>query len=379
VPKEHFSVRWTGRLTAPASGRYHLFLSGDDGYRVILDGKTIMDRWRDGVTVGRAVLNLEGGKEYALEVDYFQNGGAATAVLNWMTPDRKAFSPAIEAARKADIAVVCVSTAHQEGEGNDRESMDLPNGQDELISAIADANRNTAVVLNNGGPVTLTPWLSNAPAVVETWFPGEEGGAALAKVLFGDSNPSGKLPMTFAARREDYPDYGHFPGTNGIVEYAEGIYVGYRHFDKAEIQPIYPFGYGLSYTTFSYSNPRLSSATITGEQTVTASVDVTNTGTRSGDEVVELYIHDPMPRIDKPVRELKGFAHVSLTPGQTVPATIALTPRDLAYFDVAGKQWKADAGTYEVEFAASSRDIRQTATLTLPVTWTEAVPLSGQF
>jgi beta-glucosidase len=300
-------------------------------------------------------------------------------MLNWITPDRPLFKPAIDAARTADIAIVCVSTAHLEGEGHDRQSMDLPNGQDELISAIADANKNTVVVLNNGGPVTLTPWLSSVPAVLETWFPGEEGGAALAKILFGDSNPSGKLPTTFGARREDYPDYGHFHGINGVVDYAEGIYVGYRHFDKAAIEPIFPFGYGLSYTTFAYSNPRLSSPDMKGAAPVTATVDVTNTGSRAGNEVVELYIHDPLPQIDKPVRELKGFARVSLDPGQTAAATFTLTPRDLAYFDVPGKQWKADAGAYDVEFAASSRDIRRRATLTLPETWTEEVPLSHPF
>jgi len=379
VPKEHFSARWTGWLTAPETGRYHLFLSGDDGYRVKVDGKTIMDFWRDGITVGEAVVDLQAGRKYGLELDYFQDGGAATAKLSWITPGSKLFQPAIESARQADLAVVCVSTGTEEGEGHDRQTMDLPAGEDELISAVAAANRNTVVVMNNGGPVTLTPWISAVPAVLETWFPGEEGGAALAKILFGDIDPSGKLPTTFGARREDYPDYGHFHGVNGAVDYAEGIYVGYRHFDKGGIEPVFPFGYGLSYTTFAYSNPHLSSGNMEDGQSVTASVEVTNTGSRAGDEVVELFVHDPQPRIDKPVRELKGFARLSLAAGQTGTAAFTLNPRDLAYFDVPGKQWKADAGLYDVEFAASSRDIRQKTSLKLQQTWTQSVPLSRQF
>jgi beta-glucosidase len=252
--------------------------------------------------------------------------------------------------------------------------MDLPNNQDVLIRSIAAANKNTIVLLNNGTPVTMSGWLSQVPALVEMWFPGEEGGQALAEVLFGDVNPSGKLPTTLAANRADYPDFGNFPGTNGIVNYAEGIYVGYRHFDKKEIEPLFPFGYGLSYTTFDYKNVRLSQPQLSLSGNVQASVDVTNTGKVGGDEIVELYVHDLNPQIDKPVRELKGFARVALQPGETKTVELTIVPRDLAYFDVAGKQWKADAGDYEIGIGASSRDIRGKATLKLTDTFTEAVP-----
>jgi len=251
--------------------------------------------------------------------------------------------------------------------------MDLPNNQAALIRAVAAVNKNTIVVLNNGTPVTMKDWLNRVPAVIEAWFPGQEGGTALAAILFGEVNPSGKLPDTLAANRDDYPDTGNFPGKNDEVHYAEGIYVGYRHFDKDGIQPLFPFGYGLSYTKFGYTNLKLSNASLSPDGSITASADITNTGRRAGEEVAELYIHDAHPQIDKPVRELKGFTKVTLAPGETKTIEFNIKPRDLAYFDVPGHQWKADAGEYEIEVGASSRDIRQKAPLQLSATFTEKV------
>ena len=256
-----------------------------------------------------------------MRVEYFQGAGEAYIFLNWQVPHTDAFGDAVAAAKAADVALVFVGTTG-EGEGNDRPSMDLPGAQDGLIRAVAAANKRTVVVLNNGTPVTLTGWLDQVPGLVDAYFPGEEGGRAIASVLFGDVNPSGKLPDTLAAKRTDYPDLPNFPGKNGSVTYAEGIYVGYRHFDKQKIDPIFPFGYGLSYTTFKYGNIKLSSPTLTGAAgTVTATVEITNTGKRAGAEVVELYVHDPSPQIDKPVRELKGFQKVELAAGQTKAVT----------------------------------------------------------
>ncbi len=225
----------------------------------------------------------------------------------------------------------------------------------------------------------MQAWVDKVPGVLEAWFPGMEGGTAIAEVLFGDVNPSGKLPTTFAVKREDYPDYGNFPGVNNVVHYAEGIYVGYRHFDKEKIAPLFPFGHGLSYTTFEYDPLHVSSPTLAADGKVTVDLDVKNTGTRAGREVVELYVHDPAPKIDKAVRELKGFASVDLAPGETRHVSLTLAPRDLAYFDTPGKQWKADGGDYEIQVGASSRDIRQTAKIHLAGDFTEPVPLSHDF
>jgi len=251
--------------------------------------------------------------------------------------------------------------------------MELPGGQTALIRAIAAVNKRTVVVLNNEAPVAMTDWLAGVPAVIEAWLPGQEGGTALAAILFGDVNTSGKLPDTLAANRNDYPDANNFPGANHEVNYAEGIYVGYRHFDKAGIQPLFPFGHGLSYTTFGYTHMKLSKADLNPDGSITASVDISNTGKRAGSEVVQLYIHDLHPKIDRPIRELKGFSKVSLQPGETKTVSLTVRPQDLAYFDVSGHQWKADAGEYEVDLGASARDIRQKAKFWLTADFSDPI------
>jgi hypothetical protein len=223
----------------------------------------------------------------------------------------------------------------------------------------------------------MTPWLPHVPGLLESFFPGEEGGDAIAAILFGDVDPSGKLPITLGARREDYPDYGNFPGVGGTVHYAEGIYVGYRHFDKAAIAPLFPFGFGLSYTTFSYSHLKLTPPRFGPQDTVTATVDITNTGTRPGAEVAELYVHDPAPKIDRPVRELKGFDKLDLAPGQTGQASFTLDGRSLAYCDVPGKQWKANAGEYEIQVGSSSRALQAEAPVQLTADYTDPIPDMG--
>jgi beta-glucosidase len=370
-PKTHFSARWTGELTVPVSGDYTLTFTGDDGFRVFLGGKLLIDNWvEEAATPESCDVKFEAGKSYELRIEYFQANGDYAAQLDWTPPNLHPYDDAIAAAKKSDVAVVCVSTMNSEAEGSDRPSMDLPDNQAALIRAVAAVNKRTVVVLNNGTPVTMTDWLGRVPAVVESWFPGQEGGTALAAILFGDVDPSGKLPDTFGASRTDYPDFGNYPGGHHEVHYAEGIYVGYRHFDKNGIKPLFPFGYGLSYTTFRYSHLKLSDAGLSPDGSVTASVDITNTGRRAGEEVAELYIHDLNPQIDKPVRELKGFGKVALAPSETKTVNLIVTPRDLAYFDVSGKQWKADAGRYEIEVGASSRDIREKGIVSLMGTFT---------
>ena len=319
-------------------------------------------------------VDLVQGKAYDLRVEYAHSQRRPVARLEWVRPDDRVLADVKAAAAGADIAIVVAGTLGTEGEGRDRTSMDLPQGQAQVIAAAAAANKRTIVVLNNGTPVTLLPWLEKVPALIETWFPGEEGGHALAAILFGDINPSGKLPITLGARREDYPDYGNYPGTGGTVRYEEGIYVGYRHFDKKGIAPVFPFGFGLSYTTFQYANLRLSSTVFNPKRNFNASVDITNTGMRAGEEVVELYTHDPAPKIDRPVRELKGFAKVALGPGQTKTVTIPLSGRSFAYCDVPGKRWKAYPGDYDIEVGSSSRDIRLRNRVRLLTTFAEPIP-----
>jgi beta-glucosidase len=220
VPATDFSVRWTGDLKAPATGTFHFTFTGDDGYRIKVNGKTYLDHWVKGkASTQEFAIDMTAGQTYSLEVEFFQSIGPAIARLSWLLPAENPFSTAVAAAKAADIAVVCVSTYHDEGEGRDRPSMELPSKQDQLIEAVAAANKNVIVVMNNGTPIAMKNWLKDAPGLVEMWYPGEEGGTALAAVLFGDANPSGKLPLTLGAERADYPDFGNFPGKDGVVKY----------------------------------------------------------------------------------------------------------------------------------------------------------------
>ena len=200
---------------------------------------------------------------------------------------------AVSAAAKADAAIIVVGrSAKLESEDFDIKSLDLPAGQDDLIEAVAKVNKNTIVVINAGGPVIMTQWIAQVPAILDLWYGGQEGGNAIADVLFGDANPSGKLPVSFVKEWKDSPAYGHYPGENLQVEYAEGIYVGYRYFDKHKIEPLFPFGYGLSYTKFDYSDLKVSPDKVSSGKPVEVSLRVRNSGSRPGAEVVELYVHD---------------------------------------------------------------------------------------
>jgi beta-glucosidase len=271
-------------------------------------------------------------------------------------------SSAVAAAKAADVAVVMVGDS--ETEGSDRSSLSLPSGQDALVSAVAAANPRTVVVLKTGGPV-LMPWLSQVPAVVEAWYPGEEDGNAVAAVLFGDVNPSGKLPITFPAKPGDVPagTPAQYPGVNGTATYSEGVFVGYRHYDQSGIPPLFAFGYGLSYTTFGFSNLHVTTGT-SGNVTVTA--DVTNTGSRAGSEVAQLYVGDPsLPGVLEPPNQLQGFAKVTLTPGQTLPVTFTLTPRAFSYWNTGTHAWTVAGGDYRINVGDSSRDLPLTTTIRL--------------
>ena len=266
---------------------------------------------------------------------------------------------AANAAAKADAAIVVIGrSAALESEGFDIKSLDLPSGQDDLIAAIATVNKNTIVVINAGGPVTMTKWISEVPAIVDMWYGGQEGGNAIADVLFGDVNPAGKLPVSFVRDWKDSPAYGHYPGEDLQVDYAEGIYVGYRYFDKQKVAPLFPFGYGLSYTKFDYSDLTISPHKGSSDKLVRVSLKLRNSGSRSGAEVVELYVHDGHSSTDRPIQELKGFRRVSLAPGETKDVHFTLDRSATAFYSTSRQDWVTEPGQFDVLIGSSSRDIR---------------------
>lgn len=352
---DHFSVRWTGRLKPPVSGNYEITAVSDDGIRVYLDGSLIIDHWSDHAAEAKmANVFFEAGKFYDIKVEFYENGGDAVALLGWTKPNENDFAQAIEAAQKSDIVFLFLGNSqYQESEGFDRQSIDLPENQIRLINEVAKVNSNTIVILYAGAQVTLFPWIDNIRALVLTFFPGQEGTQALMEVLTGVVNPSGKLPFTIARQWEDYPAYGNFPGTNGEVEYKEGILVGYRYFDTKKIKPHYPFGFGMSYTTFALSG--LTVKKIKNHYEVLAKV--TNTGPVAGAEVVQVYVKDKHPTVLRPDKELKAFAKVHLSAGEEKTVSLQLDQSAFEYYDEGKNRWIMSKGGYEILVGTSSRDI----------------------
>jgi beta-glucosidase len=265
---------------------------------------------------------------------------------------------AVALAAKSDVAIVFAGLTNEwESEGFDRPDMELPGDQAELIDQVATANPNTIVVLNSGSPLNLD-WLDKVAAVVQAWYLGQETGHAIADVLFGDVNPSGKLPTTFPRRLQDNPAYLNYPGENGQVLYGEGLFIGYRYYDKKDIAPLFPFGYGLSYTTFAYRNLKISKPEYAAGDTICFSVDVENTGSRAGKEIVQVYVRDVLARLMRPEKELKAFAKVMLEPGESRTVAFELDEDALSFYDPGQKRWVAEPGDFEVLVGSSSRDIR---------------------
>jgi len=359
---ERFSARWTGRIKVPKTGDYRFVVQSDDGSRVFLDDQLILDFWSDhGLASKLATVHLQGGTTHKLRVEYMQNGGDAAMRFGWGPGnDAPALSAKDKAAiRAADAVVVAAGyNLEDESEGSDR-SFELPYGQAQMIQTVAALNPRTVVVLNSGGPVATDNWLAKVPALLHAWFPGQDGNRAVADILFGKLNPSGKLPFTFEKRLEDSAPYAQaprsYPGVDGKVDYSEGILVGYRWADSKSIEPLFPFGFGLSYTRFEYSAPELH-RDAAGRQVL--SFKITNTGKVAGAEVAQVYVEAPASAVPRPVRELKGFARLELRPGQSGEAKITLDERAFAYFDEASHAWKTEAGRYKLVIGASSRDLR---------------------
>ena len=347
-PETWLSARWTGYFTPKTAGPHDVFVRGREdgymGYRLSVDDKVVLDNWQYlKATQDYVTLNLD-ASPHKVVLEYYRNEGRGGADIKIGIANRSAIIDvdAKALATKADAVVLAVGfDPDTETESADR-TFRLPPGQEELINQIAAANKNVIVVVTSGGGVDMSGWLEKVPALIEAWYPGQQGGTALAQIVAGEVNPSGRLPVSFERAEADNPSFAdYYPLPNSKkVSYKEGIFMGYRGYEKTGKKPLFPFGFGLSYTTFAYRDLKVASGTA---GTYTASFTVTNTGKRAGAEVAQVYVGPRNPAVPRPAKELKGFSKVELKPGESKQVSVTLNPRSFSYYDVNSLQWKADA------------------------------------
>lgn len=367
VERKSYSVRWTGKLVIPATGNYKIGLSfSDSGVRLYIDGKLVVDEWGDPDNEimeakflnkkKHAELFFEANREHDICLEFHRKERMNSIRLEWEIPNSiDPIEDAVSLAKKSDVAIIFAGLSNIfEGGMNDRKNLKLPGEQNRLISAVANANPNTIVVLINGTPLEM-PWIQDVKSVIETFYPGQEGGHAIARILFGEVNPSGKLPDTFPEKMEDNRAMKNYPGKNNIVNYEEGIYIGYRQFEKDGVKPLFPFGHGLSYTSFKYKDIKVNA---TDHNAVIITFDITNSGKRKGSEVSQIYVRDMYSSEDRPVKELKGFEKTTLEPGETKTVKIVLDRYAFSFFSEKSKGWVLEPGEFEILVGSSSADIR---------------------
>jgi beta-glucosidase len=352
----NYSVRWTGKIHPNVAGEFIFNTKSDDGVRVFLDNKLIIDDWsiHEPHPV-QASVDLE-NRDYDICVEYFQAEGGACISFGW----KQALSNAglAESLKDVDAIVYCAGFNREtEGEGYDR-PFELPLEQVEEIRELAKVHPKVIVVLNTGGGVAWDGWLEHVPAVIEAWYPGQAVGRVVSEVIFGKTNPSGKLPATYEKRWEDNPTAPYYNiNDNGKTPYSEGIFVGYRGYDKNNTEPQFCFGYGLSYTTFEFSDLRIAEKGTGDSRTIEITCSVKNTGNREGAEVAQLYVGDEKCSVQRPIRELKGFCKVRLGPGESKEVSFTLTKDDLAFYSVDKCEWVTEPGEFKVWIGSSSRDL----------------------
>jgi beta-glucosidase len=355
-----FSARWTGKIRPSEDGTYVFAVNSDDGSRVLLDGKVIINNWSDhGPRTRDARVDLKAGEGHDLVVEYYNAWGSASVDFGWGKPSVLLTAEDEKTVAGADAVVCCVGT--DESEGDDRPYA-LPEIQEQLIESASKINSKTIVILNAGGNVAMKDWVDGTPVLLDAFYPGQAGGRAIGEIVFGDVNPSGRLPDTFEKDWADAPAFGNYPGKDGVVNYAEGIYVGYRWFDTKKIEPRFCFGAGLSYTSFSMDQLKIEK---TGSNSYGVTVRVSNTGKREGATVAQVYVRPKDAPVDRPFQELKGFSRVELGAGEIKTVTIPLDRRAMAYWDVENHRWKVAAGEYEIAVGFSSREIVGSGTVSL--------------
>ncbi len=344
-----YSIRWTGKLTAPVTGTFEIGVEGDDGYRIFINGKLVLDNWKKQSYQTKTVkYSFQKDKVYDLRVEYFETIGNARFNLIWNlgvedNTDAK-IQEAVRAAKKSDIALVVAGI--KEGEFQDRAYLSLPGKQEELIQKIAETGKPVIVLLVGGSAITMQKWIDKVPAILDVWYPGDAGGNAIADVLFGDYNPAGRLPITFPIHESQLPlYYNHKPTGRG------------DNYNNLTGKPLFPFGYGLSYTNFEYSNLVFEKQQINSDESTTIHFTVTNTGNFDGDEVVQLYIRDLFASVARPVLELKGFDRVHLEKGESKEVRFEITPELLSMLNEQMER-VVEPGEFRIMIGASSNDIR---------------------
>jgi len=344
---DHYSVRWKGQLEAPETGKYHVGLRGNDGFRMYLNGTLMIDQWEKlSYSTKTVEVDFAKGQKYDLTVEFREDRGEANIELVWnygLKNYQEDFNDALKMAQNADYIIIAAGI--HEGEFQDRSSLSLPGNQEAFISEVSKLNKPVTVILVGGSAIKTTSWKDKAGAILDVWYPGEEGGNAIAKILFGAENPSGKLPLTFPVEEGQLPlSYNHHPTGRGNDYY------------DLSGEPLYPFGFGLSYTTFEISSLKLNRSEYAPADTIQAQVTVKNTGSKAGSEVVQLYVKDLLASVSRPVIELKGFQKVHLQPGESKQVTIEVPVQQLQFLDEK-MNWTVEKGTYRIMVGNSSKNL----------------------
>jgi beta-glucosidase len=367
LKKGRMFVRFSATLIPEKSGPHRFVVSSDGGFRLTVDGKPVTGMWWGrGENSRAAIVDLEAGRACSIELGYMQRGEKGTIRLGYEGPDavEAKMAAAAERVRRLAAESDCVILSlgfnpETEAEGSDR-SFGLPPEQERLALETIRSAANVIAVLNAGGNADIAAWGGGAKALIHAWYPGQEGNLAVAEILFGLTNPSGKLPVSLEKRWEDNATFNsyHDPDGDKKVFYSEGVFLGYRHFDAKGVEPLYPFGFGLSYTTFEFGNLKADRKKFKDGEAVTVSLEVKNTGKREGAEVVQIYVSDPVSSVPRPPKELKAFAKVSLKPGEKKTVTFTLPPDAFQFFHPDKKAWTAEPGEFVLMAGSSSRDIR---------------------
>jgi beta-glucosidase len=372
VRRNNFFARFSGFLKAAQTGTYRFVVSSDGGYRLSVDKKQVAGSWwgqKEAVRSG--LVTLEAGREYAVELGYMQRRDSGVIRLGYEAPDAverkfaEVFDRVRGIAQSHDCVVLCLGfNGETEMEGADR-PFRLSAEQERLAAEVLKTGRDVIVVLNAGGNIDMSGWLGRTRALIHAWYPGQEGNLAVAEILFGVTNPSGKLPVSFEKRWEDNATFNSYYDADGDkrVAYSEGVFLGYRHFDSRGIEPLFPFGFGLSYTKFEYGELKVNRKRFKSAEPVEVTIRVKNTGMRAGAEIVQLYVEDPVSSVPRPAKELKGFVKVWLKSGESKDVSFTLHQDAFQFFHPDQRQWVEEPGKFVLMAGSSSRDIRAKRTI----------------